>query len=175
MDTVFGKVTIYAESGAKSRASVYLNSDGSFNAMEFRKELFSNAEDFASFHTYSVIVSSDENIRRAMSEVGFVVRDIARVNKPLHLMLPGWQIAALDTLCKDKYINFSRSDLINKVILDNLPSIPPEYPYEKNMSKTTFTINPVALNGIESFETSRTRNHLIYDYISEFLERNACN
>ena len=50
MDTVFGKVTIYAESGAKSRASVYLNSDGSFNAMEFRKELFSNAEDFASFH-----------------------------------------------------------------------------------------------------------------------------
>lgn len=172
--SLFGKITIYSEDGFERRASVHLKPDGALDALEYRKELYTSSDEFREVHDYSVMVSSDENIRNALADCGFKVRDPQRINSPLHLMLPAWEISALDKLRRTEFINFSRSDLINKILLDNIHSIPPEYPYEKNMVKTTFTINPVAYAGIESLGISRTRNHIIYDYVTEFLERNPC-
>ncbi len=171
-NTVFGKVTIYSDSDFSKRASVFLNPDGTLNALEYRKEVYESSDEFEKVHNYSLIVSSDKRIREALSARGFKVRGMERINTPFHLLMPGWMLDRIDLLRKKEYINFSRSDLINKIILDNMSSVPPEYPYEKDMVKTTFTINPVALNGIERLESSRTRNHLIYDYVREFLERN---
>ncbi len=173
--TLYGKVTIYTEGDFDRRASVYLKQDGSLDCVEYRKELYTDDTSFREAHNYTVMVVSNEAIRRALAEKGFNVKDSERVNAPLHLMLPLWQIKQLDELCRTEYFNHSRSDLINKILHDSMPSIPPEYAYEKGMAKTTFTIHPTVLSEIEPLcEGTRSLNHLIYDYVTYFLERNTC-
>ena len=172
---LYGVVTVYTDTRVERRVSVFLKEDSSFDHIEYRGEIYESADEFRKDYDYAVMVVSDEAIRTALSDAGFTVKDSERINTPLHIALPGWQINALDRLREDEYINFSRSDLINKIILDNLNAVPPEYDYEKKMTKTMLTVNPVVLSRIEEMAAggSRSRNHLIYDYVTHFLERKS--
>ena len=168
----YGKVTIQFKNGTSRRGVVTLNEDGSFNSLTYHGEVYGGPVDFENDHHYLVMVVSDKRIRTALERGGFFVKDSERVNVPLHLKLPNWEITLLDRLKQTEFVNHSRSDIINKILLDNLSATPPDIPYEKNMTKTTFTINPLVLKKLdERCASGMTRNHLIYNYVTTFLER----
>ena len=168
-----GKVTIKFDKGTPKRATAVLNEDGTLNYLEYRGEVFGGSKEFDQSHRYQIMIVSDKYIRNALERSGFVVKDMERINKPLHLRLPVWEIDLLDKLKQTEFLNHSRSDIINKILLDSLPASPPDYPYEKAMTKTTFTINPIVLSKLESVGagSGRTLSHLIYDYVTEFCQR----
>ena len=166
------KVTFYLENGAEKRAVVSLNDDNSIAGIICEDTLYTEHSLFVKNYPYVTFVTSDPGVEHWLAAHNFTVRPAGRINEQLHIMLPEWILSELDRLCRVKYFNYSRSDLINYILFKNLDHIPPKCFYEKNMKKTTFTCNPIICQKLEHLERQlgSTRTHLIYDYISEFLD-----
>lgn len=166
------KLKFYLKDGTEKRAIVaYEPRHHDVMGVVADGNLYTNCDEFLKKYNYASLVTSNAEVREWLDRKGFIVRDSERTKDMKHIMLPTWMIAELDSLCRTKFFNFSRSDLINYILHKGFDYIPPEAIYEKNMRKTTFTLNPVVEQHLDDMceRTGRTRNHLIFDYITEYL------
>lgn len=165
------KVPFYLKDGSEKRAVVCFKGN-SITSLICDGFPYKNNDSFKENYDYSTFVTSNDELREFLIVNGFTVRDSERVNTPIHVALPLWAIQKLDLLCKNKYFNYSRSDLINEILYKGFDHTPAANSYEKKLRKTMVTLNPVVLMELENKSRLRdiTKNHLVYDYVMEFLE-----
>ncbi len=165
------KVPFYLTDGSVKRAIVSFKGD-QIKSLICDGFSYSSNESFMKAYDYATFVTSNEEVKEFLSIHGFIVRDSGRVNMPVHIAFPMWVLKKLDQLCKDNYFNYSRSDLINDILYKGLDHCPATQTYEKKRVRTSVTLNPVVLMKLETQCDLQgcTKNHLIYDYVMEYLE-----